>query len=153
MRKAEQIISILWIGLAISVCVGSLRLELGTFHDPGPGFLPFGAGALLGLLAIAHLINVSFRFSEGEEKGLPWIDVHWQKGIYVIIALLAYAYLLPKVGYLIDTFFLMLFLFGVMGRKRWWAVFIGTLFVIGITYLIFAVWLMVQFPKGFLGIG
>jgi putative tricarboxylic transport membrane protein len=153
MQRAEQFICFIWIGLAIWVCGGSLRLETGTFSDPGSGFLPFGTGALLGILAIAHFLNITFRYPEKRAAGLPWKDVHWENGVYVIIALLAYVFLLPRLGYLLDTFLLMFFLFRVLERKKWWTVLIGTTLVIGATYLIFGVWLMVQFPKGFLGVG
>lgn len=152
MRRAEQIISLIWVGLAASVCLASIRLEIGTFSDPGSGFLPFGTGAILGILGIVHGANVTLR-PQGKEEESSWADARWQRGISVIVALLAYTLLLPVIGYLLDTFLLMSFLFGVLGRKRWWATVLGSLVVIGSTYLLFSVWLGVQFPKGFLGIG
>jgi hypothetical protein len=153
MRRAEQIVSLFWVAFAIWVCIGSLGLKLGTFSDPGPGFLPFGAGTLLGIFAIAHLCNLTFRHPEKEDTELPWRNINWRKGVYTIIALFTYAFLLPTMGYLIDTFLLMFFFFSILGRKKWWAVLIGSLIVIGITYFVFEIWLMVQFPKGFLGTG
>ena len=153
MKRAEQLISFIWILLAIWVCAGSLRLEMGSFSDPGSGFLPFGTGALLGILAIAHFLNITFRYSGKEEAVLTWSNVHWEKGVYVILALLAYSFLLSSLGYLLDTFLLMFFLFRVLERKKWWAVLIMTTLVIGITYLVFGIWLLVQFPRGFFGVG
>lgn len=149
MRRTEQVVSLFWIGFALLVCVGSLRLELGTISDPGPGALPFGAAALLGILAVAHLANVTLRRPGRDEAQSSWANAHWEKGVYVVIALFVYFFLLPIFGYLITTFLLMVFLFGVLERKRWWVVLIGSGLVIGITYLVFEVWLMVQFPKGF----
>lgn len=153
MRKAEQVICFLWIVLALGVCLVSLGLKLGSFSDPGPGFLPFGTGALLGILAIGHLAHVTLLPQKKEDLEFPWVNVHWENVAYVVIALLSYTFLLPILGYLIDTLLLMLFLFALLERKKWWASLIGSLLVIGITYLVFEVWLMVQFPKGFLGIG
>ena len=151
MRRTEQIISLFWIGFATVVCAGSLRLELGTFSDPGPGALPFGAAALMAILAAAHLANVTFRQGLHEDARSSWANIRWAKGLCVVIALFVYFFLLPILGYLIATFLLMVFLFGVLERKKWWAVLLGACLVIGITYLVFEVWLMVQFPKGFLG--
>ena len=153
MKRAEQLISFIWILFAIWVCAGSLRLEMGSFSDPGPAFLPFGTGALLGILAIAHFLNSTFRYPRKEAAVLTWSNVHWEKGVYAILALLAYSLLLSSLGYLLDTFWLMFFLFRVLERKKWWVVLMMTTLVIGITYVVFGIWLMVQFPKGFLGIG
>ena len=153
MRRAEQVISGLWLLFALWVCVGSLRLEMGTFSDPGPGFLPFWTGALLGVFAVAHFLNVTLRSFERETSVLPWTDVRWQKAVWVVLALLAYALLLSVLGFIADTFLLMLFLFRILEPKRWWVVVATTLLVIGITYLVFEIWLMVQFPKGILGLG
>lgn len=152
-RRAEQIICLLWIALAIWVCVGSWWIKLGTLSEPAPGFLPFGTGALLGILAISHLIQVTRQHPKKMEVELPWVNVNWEKGVYVVFALFAYTLLLQKLGYLIDTFLLMIFLFRVLERKKWWVVLLGSLLIIGVSYLVFKVWLMVQFPRGFLGIG
>jgi hypothetical protein len=147
-RRTEQIVCLFWIGFALLVCVGSLRLELGTISDPGPGALPFGAAALLGILAVAHLANVTLRRPGRDEGPSSFANVHWKKGLYVVIALFLYFFILPMVGYLITTFLLMVFLFGILERKRWWVVLLGSGLVIGLTYFVFEVWLMVQFPRG-----
>jgi len=153
MRKAEQVICFLWLALAFWVCVVSWGLKLGSLHDPGPGFLPFGAGVLLGLLATGHLAHVTFRPLKEEDLEFPWGDVRWQNAVCVVISLLVYTVLLTILGYILDTLFLMLFLFSFLQRKSWWIALIGSLLVVGSTYLLFEVWLMVQFPKGFFGIG
>jgi len=153
MKKAEQIICLLWIALAIGVCSGSFNLKLGTVSEPGPGFLPFGAAALLGIFAAIHLVNLTLKPASQEKMELPWVHTRWEKGLYIVIALLAYTLFLPGLGYLLDTLLLMLFLFTILERKKWWVVLAYSLLVIVVSYLVFAVWLMVQFPRGFLGIG
>ncbi len=152
MRKAEQIVSLLWIGFSIGVCIASLRLDLGRLSDPGPGFLPLGTGALIGILALSHFVRVTFLRTEKRETKLSWTQVHWEKGCYVVIALTLYAILLEWIGYIVSTFALMLFLFSILERRSWWSVLIRSLLVIIVTYFVFARWLMVQFPKGVLGI-
>ncbi len=149
MRKAEQIVSIMWIGLGLLASIASIRLGVGNFSDPGPGFLPLGTGFTISVLAAIHLFLESRRSPQQEEETESlWENVHWKKMGYVLAALLIYALLLEKLGYLVDTFLLMVFLFSILERKKWWVVLLGSFLVIGITYLVFDRWLMVQFPKG-----
>jgi putative tricarboxylic transport membrane protein len=153
MRRAEQIACLFWIIVSLSVCTGAIGLKLGTPSDPGPGFLPFGTGALLGILALVHLLKVSVAASQGEADGFLWQGVNWQRSLFVVLAILFYAMLLPHLGYLIATFILLVILFSLYDRKKWGIVVPASLFVIGITYLVFHVWLKVQFPSGFFRIG
>jgi hypothetical protein len=153
MRRAEQIACLFWIIVSLSVCTGAIGLKLGTPSDPGPGFLPFGTGALLGILALVHLLKVSVAISKGESEEFLWQEVKWRRSISVVLAVLVYALLLPHLGYLIATFILMVVLFSLYDRRKWGIVVPASLLVIGITYLVFHVWLKVQFPSGFFRIG
>lgn len=153
MRRAEQIACLFWIVVSLSVCTGAIGLKLGTPSDPGPGFLPFGTGALLGILAFVHLLKVSRATSRGEAEGFLWQGVNWQRSLSIVLAVLVYALLLPHLGYLIATFTLMVVLFSLYDRKKLGIVVPASLFVIGITHLVFHVWLKVQFPSGFFRIG
>ena len=152
-RRAEQIACVFWVVLSAALCVKAVALKLGSPSDPGPGFLPFGTGALMGILALSHLAKVS-RPSNETVRGEPiWAGFMWKRCVWVVLAVFFYALLLPYLGYVVTTFFFMLVLFSLYGRKKWWLVAVGSLFVIGVTYYVFHVWLQVQFPSGFLGIG
>jgi len=151
-KKSEEVICIFWLSLAIWVCIGSVKLNLGSFSDPGPGFLPFGAGLFLAIFAAIHFVKIFLdQFEEISES--PWANIDWKKVICIIFSLFLYTLLLSWLGYLLATFFLMLFFFTFLKKMRWWAVIIYTLSIITISYLIFGIWLMIQFPKGILGIG
>jgi hypothetical protein len=151
-NRTEKIACLFWLGIAIWVCVGSIKLHLGTFSEPGPGFLPFGAGLFLGVLALIQFMRITFRRSE-EPGESPWAGIDPKKAIYIIVSLFLYAFLLPWLGYILATSLLMLFFFTFLKKMPWWIVISYTLAVIAISYLLFAVWLMVQLPKGILGIG
>ena len=43
--------SLVWLGVAVLICIGSLRLSLGSVHNPGPGFFPFVARLIMGILS------------------------------------------------------------------------------------------------------
>jgi putative tricarboxylic transport membrane protein len=152
-RRAEQIACVFWVVLSAALCVKAVSLKLGAPSDPGPGFLPFGTGALMGILALAHLLKVS-RPSNETVQGEPlWQGLKWKRCLSVVLAVFVYALLLPYLGYVVTTFFFMLVLFSLYGRKRRWLVIVGSLLVIGVTYWVFHIWLQVQFPSGLLGIG
>jgi putative tricarboxylic transport membrane protein len=153
MRRAEQITCFFWIFVSLFVCTGAVGLKVGTPSDPGPGFLPFGTGALLGLLSVAHLLKVSVTPFKQEADGHLWMGLKWQRSVSVAVAVLFYALLLPHLGYLITTFLLMAVLFSLFDRRRWGVVVLSSILVIAVTYLVFHVWLKVQFPAGFFRIG
>ena len=151
MKKAEQIACVLWLALAVFLCVGSYRLNVGTPSQPGSGFLPFGTGFLLGILALVHLVQITLRKDEKEE---PLVGkVRWKRGAWVVGSLILYALFLPLLGYLLTTFFFMANLFSIYERKKWWVVGSSGLLVVLVTYFVFHHWLKVQFPVGIFRIG
>jgi putative tricarboxylic transport membrane protein len=151
MKRAEQTTCLFWLVLAGALCAGSIQLKVGTPSEPGSGFLPFGTGFLLGILALIHLLQITFRKDEKEEPLLG--EVRWKRGAWVVASLLIYALLLPLLGYLLTTFFFMAVLFSVYERRKWWMVGGASFLVIAVTYLVFHHWLKVQFPVGFFRIG
>ncbi len=151
MKRAEQITCLFWLGLAAALCVGSIQLKVGTPSEPGSGFLPFGTGMLMGILALVRLVQITFRKDEKKEPLLG--EVRWKRGACVVASLLLYSLLLPWMGYLLITFLFMAVLFSVYQRRKWWMVGSASLLVIAFTYLVFHHWLKVQFPVGFFRIG
>jgi putative tricarboxylic transport membrane protein len=151
MRRAEQIACLLLLILAVAVCAGAWRLNVGTFSEPGSGFLPFGTGFLMGILALAHLARITL--AKVQLEGPVMGKVRWKRGAGVVASLVAYALLLPLGGYLLTTFALMAVLFSVYERKRWWVVGGAGLLVVVVTYFVFHHWLKVQFPPGYFRIG
>jgi hypothetical protein len=151
-NRAEKILPLVWIAIAVWVCIGSVNLQLGSFSEPGPGFLPFGAGLFLGIMAVIRLIQAAGgQFEEKEEP--PLAKINWKKVVGIVFSLFLYTFLLSWLGYLLATFLLMLFFFTFLKKMSWWIILGYSLSVIVISYLIFGIWLMVQFPKGILGVG
>src|SRR5512139_4099906 len=85
MKRAEQITCVFWLVLAVFLCLGSYRLNVGTPSEPGSGFLPFGTGLLLGVLALVHLAQINFRKAPKEEALLG--EVRWKRGACVAASL------------------------------------------------------------------
>lgn len=110
--------------------------------------MPFGTGLLLLLFSLPAL------FKEGREEKReegPWVGPYWKRVITTIISLAVYALILTRLGYLLSTLLLMVFLFWTPEYKKWTVILIKAMLSVGITYFVFDRWLDCQLPKGIFG--
>ncbi len=146
MKKAYVIANLFWIALAAAVCVESVRLDIGNPHQPGPAFLPFLAAIIMGILAVISLAKPAENRNDEAPGKIGLIKV----GL-VVAALFLYVGLLATLGFLVDTFLLLLFLFRVMEPYRWPKVLFASVLTISAVYVFFVVLLDSRLPKGILG--
>ena len=151
MKAYDQISSLFWLLLSISVCIESLRLGIGTLRHPDMGFMAFGASVLLGILSLTLFLQAVLKKEETKTEPL-FAGKLWKRVLLALIAILIYAKLMPVAGYLISTFLLMSFLFWMVKGQRWWWVLILSFLTTLITYYVFSVWLKCQFPEGLFGL-
>lgn len=150
MKTYDRISSGFWFLVSVVVFTESVRLGLGSLHNPGRGFLTFGASGLLGILSMALFLQASLRKEERPE-GSPWGQILWQRILSVLGALGLYSVFMPMVGYLISTFLLMTFLFWILERRWTPWILASSLLSSLLTYLVFSKWLNCQFPEGLFG--
>lgn len=133
------------------VALGAYNLGLGNLHSPGAGFMYFGTSILLGLLSL-HLFLKSLLDRGRIEDGNTWKGKNWERAASFFVALLIYVFILAPVGYLLATFFLLVFLFRIMGegeeKKKWISIVGSAAFTSFVSYLVFSRWFALQFPKG-----
>jgi hypothetical protein len=151
MRIYDQVGSLFWLLIAVYVCIGSLRLGLGTPRSPGMGFMTFGGSVLLGIFSLIVFFRGFFTREEPKTE-VPRAGRLWTRVLMVAIALLIYSSLMSFLGYLINTFLLMIFLFGIIRRMKWRWVFVSSFVATFATYYIFSKWLNCQFPYGLFGL-
>lgn len=148
MIRADRISGIFWLIFAIFLSIESYRLGLGTLHKPGPGFLFFWASIAMGIMSMSILIRAWTRKKEpgttifGKQNTL--------KIILVLISVFLYALFMEKIGFILVTLMLFIFLLGVIEKKRWPLAFFISFVVTAAAYLLFEVWLKSQLPKGLL---
>jgi len=123
---------------------------VGTLRNPSTGFMTFWASGLLGIFSLLLFFKSTFGKREVEIHPL-FTGKLWGRVLAVLVVLLGYALLIKPVGYLIDTFLLMMFLFWVVRGQKLRYVFLFSLLTAVITYYVFSVWLKGQFPEGLLG--
>jgi len=152
MKKADQWSGFFLLILSALICWGAYDLPYGKVRDPGPGFLPWWLGVILGMMSIALLLKSAWQ--KGEAKTLGDISrgkIRWAKIFLTLLALLLFASLLDTVGFLILSFLFLTCLLRFIEPQPWKSV-IGWAIAGSVSfYLIFEVWLVLRFPKGPLG--
>lgn len=113
-------------------------------------------GALAVVLSMVLFGGVFIHPAQGEKYPTQtiadlWKGLEWQKVAYVLLSLLLYPLVLPLLGYLITTFGLMAFLFGITGQTRTWVRGVNALIVTLASVLLFHRLLDVNLPKGMFG--
>jgi putative tricarboxylic transport membrane protein len=140
-----------WLGVGILICIGSLRLSVGSFRSPGPGLVPFICGAILGILSlIVHLQARWSRPPKELEKPFWKNKKRVWKVFLTFIALLGYAIGMEYLGFLVSTTILISFLLWAIEPQRWYVVIFGSLLTSLAAYTIFELLLSLPLPRGFL---
>ena len=106
-----------WLALSAFVTYSGHDLGIGSASDPGPGFVLFWTGLLMGGLALFLAVRAA-------AKGSPtiasfWAGTRWGKVLIVIICLVAYAALFDTLGFVLATLPLMLVLLRAVDPVRW----------------------------------
>lgn len=147
MRKNDLISSMFFLVCGLVIMAGSLRMPVGSLGEPGPGFLPLFVGIFLALLSGALLIR-SIRLRRCDQKTFGLGRKERFKVITTSLALLLYCVALKPLGFVLVTLTLLVFLFRVIGELSWRVSIAGPIITTFCFYLLFQVWLEVQFPLG-----
>jgi putative tricarboxylic transport membrane protein len=142
--------SIFFLAVSIIVFVGSIQLGLGTTQQPGPGFITFGASGLLGLLSLVAFLKTLGKGKQPRE--VLFRNTLWWRVVLSGLAILAYALVMPTLGYLITTFLLMFFLYWMIREQRWYWVIMSSALSSLASYYLFSKLLNCQFPDGLFGL-
>jgi putative tricarboxylic transport membrane protein len=151
MRALDRVTAIFWFFFAAVVLMQSVRMGVGTLMNPGMGFMACGASGILALLSLVLLIQSSVRSSKTEETVHPFTGLLYGRVIGFVIALLAYIFLLPSLGYLVATFLLLACLLIIVGKRKWWLLIMFPALSSVVSYYVFAKLFKCPFPSGILG--
>jgi putative tricarboxylic transport membrane protein len=147
-KSLDIISSLCLVLLAIGIIIQAGRLGPGTWADPGPGFFPMGAGIALGLISFLIFAAVLLNSKPKQENPLWPGKRGMKKIILVILSILLYAISIEYLGFLMCTFFCMLFFVKVIEPQKW----VPAIFFAAITsltsYTVFEIFLKSQLPRG-----
>ncbi len=151
--RKNQISSIFLLLVAGIILTSSIEASVGSFREPGSGFVPFLAGSVLAIFSLLNLVLSSLKKTKDKEKPLfPSHAMNWRNLIMTLGALFAFPFLLKFLGFNLTVFGVMLFLAKAIEPRRWW---IAVLFASSTTiacYLLFIYWLKFVVEKGIFGI-
>jgi len=147
MERRDLLSSFVWFTIAIYVFLTSIRLGVGAFNHPGPGFLLFWSSIFFAFFTFLLVITNLLAKKNTVRLVYSWKGVKWGNVITVIISLIIYTMVLTKLGYLLATLGLMIILFGI-GRMKPWVLMISCILTVVLSYFIFYVFLKVPLPRG-----
>jgi hypothetical protein len=143
-----------WVFVGVIISAWAYGTGLGTFREPGVGFVAFIAGFFI--LAVGALITVLRRPEQqiveppsGATRARFLLSPAF-KLTYTLGLLLFYALLLDRLGYIVTTFVVLFGLFYDPVRRRWAGPLLASFLSVAVTYLVFEVWLKSQLPRGIL---
>ncbi|MFC1815723.1 tripartite tricarboxylate transporter TctB family protein [Thermodesulfobacteriota bacterium] len=150
--NGDRLSSLFLLLFGLFISKESFKLDIGDLHQPGPGFfLLFGGILLVGFSTILMLQSFLATLEKTESKA-PEEKQNFRAVVYCVISLIVYALLFDWMGYILCTFFLVIFLQMLFDHKKW----LGMLFTAGIvslaSYIIFAFLIKSELPTGILGV-
>lgn len=151
MRRRDAASGAFWLLVGAAVTVAGWDLELGSLSDPGPGFMLFWVGLIMAGLSLA-VIGAAVRPGAPPEAPV-WRGARCSRVVAVLVALALYGWALPRLGFIVTTTVIMVFLFKAVEPQRWSIAVAGAVASALVAYVVFKVWLGAQLPAGLIGIG
>jgi hypothetical protein len=143
----------IWVALGVAISLLSYRTGIGSFSEPGAGFVAFGSGIFM--IVIGSIRSIARGGTSGQKAGEPGEPSLRKttgrpsyRRVYTLVLLVLYALLLNSVGYVITTFLVMFGLFFDPEKRRFAAPLFASLASVAVTYTLFEIWLKTQLPRG-----
>jgi len=146
LRRAE---SVFWLCIGTVICGLAWKTRIGSFHQPGPGFVALFVGLFLAAASLVMGLS-AFRPEEGKPSDplAGFRDIYWFRLAYTVALLFCYALVVNALGYIVATFLLMWGLFSGGEKKRWAFGLLASVITTAASYLVFETCLRCQLPRG-----
>ncbi len=150
MKNPDLWSSTAWSLIGLGFVLGGLRLGVGRWNSPSPGFMPVIIGGILFVLSAALWVKSLWTRKLAQDTIGFWKGKgSWVRILLSLSALVFYLFFLNYLGYLLTTFIFIHFLTQVVSKKGWaWSAVIALLASIT-SYAMFKIWLEVPLPMGF----
>jgi putative tricarboxylic transport membrane protein len=147
----NRIAAIFFLAVGIFFALYARSVEIGTWNEPGPGFLPFWGGLILTAMSIALLLRTFWgKLPPITQFFFPQRD-SWKRVAATFAALIAYNLLLTPLGFTLTTLIFIGFLVRFIFPQTWTRTLIVAVLSALAARLLFINFLETQLPRGFLG--
>lgn len=151
MATKDIVSSLFWFIIGILVSLGSVKLHIGQPSNPGPGFMCFYAGILLIILSLLSAV-MSIRKSR-VKTSIP-LSLGLNTNLIVIMcSFFVCALVFETLGYLISIGLFVFVLFKITAPKKWLGPLLFSIGAVLGVYLVFALLLQLNFPRGIFNLG
>jgi putative tricarboxylic transport membrane protein len=132
--------------LALGYLLAGRRYPLDTLATPGPGIFPLAAGLALLALAVWQFLAAGPRLVSAAAGESNDAGGGLRTPLIMAAVLVLYAASLPRLGFTLTSFVLVLAASWLIGVRGWWRPVVLALGVTVVSRLIFGVWLGVPLP-------
>lgn len=153
MRRYDLISSLVFLVLGVVIAASAVRINVGTFREPGSGLFPLITGILMSVIAGGIFVNSCLQSLSATRHPLGKDKRLWHnKSVATVVIMLLYAVAIEWLGFLTVTLVILFVLFKMVGELSARASLGGAVLAAAAAYLVFKVWLNVQLPVGPLGL-
>ncbi len=145
-----KVSAVFFLLFSIYVSTVAWRLDIGWVRKPGPGFLPFWSGILIGILGALLLVQ-ELLSDRGKKETSVREKISWKSIGLTLIFFLAYILSLDHAGFIIGTILFVGIILKIIEKKGWVLTLSVALIMALGSYCLFKVWLQVDLAKGFFG--
>ncbi len=155
MKRKDLIGGLFFLGAGLLFAIYARSVDIGTWEEPGPGFLPFYGGVLMivmtGLLVAMSLYKArSSTQASSAEPFFPESD-SWKRVGATALSLIGFNLLLRPLGFMLVTFLFVGFLVRFIFPQSWLKSILTAVLATAAARIIFVNFLEINFPKGILG--
>ncbi len=122
---------VMFIGLGAAFAWGATEYNFGSTANPGPGYFPFGLGALLAILGAVILFTALTIETEGGE---PIGSLAWRPFIVILGGVAMFGFCLPRLGMLITVPLLVMVASLASEQFRWKAALLSAVVLTALCY-------------------
>jgi putative tricarboxylic transport membrane protein len=150
MKRKDLIGGLFFMASGIVFVLYARSVDIGSWDEPGPGFLPFYGGVLMLFLTALLVAGNLRRAARAVEPFFAERD-SWKRVCAVAISLVGFNLLLKPLGFVLITFLFVGFLVRFIFPQGWVKSVVTAALATACARIIFVNFLEINFPKGFLG--
>ena len=151
MKRKDLIGGLFFMGAGLLFALYARSVDIGTWDEPGPGFLPFYGGVLMLFLTVLLVAgNLGRAAAQAAEPFFAEKD-SWKRVCSVALSLIGFNLLLRPLGFVPVTFLFVGFLVKFIFPQGWLKSVVTAAAATACARIIFVNFLEINFPKGILG--